>query len=96
MWRVVSVSEQLRPFPCPSLDRRMLWGHRLLSLVWLWRAPPSPLLATPSRISPHQRPPPNHHDTMAIAPITGKLRKRFWLDLTTALGLGVSAGYAFW
>ncbi|KAH9852652.1 hypothetical protein C2E23DRAFT_885412 [Lenzites betulinus] len=33
---------------------------------------------------------------MPIAPITGKLRKRFWLDLTTALGLGVSAGYAFW
>ena len=33
---------------------------------------------------------------MSIAPITGKFRKRFWLDLTTALGLGVSAGYAFW
>ncbi|EMD38958.1 hypothetical protein CERSUDRAFT_81752 [Gelatoporia subvermispora B] len=33
---------------------------------------------------------------MAIAPITGKLRKRFWLDLTVSLGLGVSAGYAFW
>ena len=37
-----------------------------------------------------------HIVTMPIAPITGKLRKRFWLDLTTALGLGVSAGYAFW
>ncbi len=34
--------------------------------------------------------------TMSIAPITGKLRKRFWLDLTTALGLGTTAGYAFW
>lgn len=33
---------------------------------------------------------------MPIAPITGKLRKRFWLDISTALGLGVSAGYAFW
>ncbi|KAF7794268.1 hypothetical protein EIP86_005401 [Pleurotus ostreatoroseus] len=33
---------------------------------------------------------------MAIAPITGKLRKRFWLDLSCALGLGISAGYAFW
>ncbi|KAI1793517.1 cytochrome-c oxidase subunit VIIa [Ganoderma leucocontextum] len=33
---------------------------------------------------------------MSIAPITGKLRKRFWLDLTTALGLGVSAGFTFW
>ena len=31
-----------------------------------------------------------------IRPITGKLRKRFWLDLTTSLGLGTSAGYAFW
>lgn len=35
-------------------------------------------------------------DEMAIAPITGKLRKRFWLDLTCALGTGVAAGYAFW
>ncbi|KAI0040966.1 cytochrome-c oxidase subunit VIIa, partial [Auriscalpium vulgare] len=33
---------------------------------------------------------------MAIAPITGKLRKRFWLDLSCALGLGVSSGYAYW
>ena len=33
---------------------------------------------------------------MAIAPITGKLRKRFWVDVTTALGLGVGAGYAYW
>ena len=33
---------------------------------------------------------------MAIAPITGKLRKRFWLDLTTGLGLGFGAGYAYW
>jgi cytochrome c oxidase subunit 7 len=33
---------------------------------------------------------------MPIAPIAGKLRKRFWLDLTCGLGLGVSAGYAFW
>jgi len=33
---------------------------------------------------------------MAIAPITGKLRKRFWLDLTTSLGLGIGAGYAYW
>lgn len=33
---------------------------------------------------------------MAIAPITGRLRKRFWLDLTCALGTGVAAGYAYW
>jgi len=33
---------------------------------------------------------------MPIPPITGKLRKRFWVDLTTALGLGVASGYAFW
>jgi len=33
---------------------------------------------------------------MALAPITGKLRKRFWLDIGFALGLGVTAGYAYW
>ncbi|KAJ7066543.1 cytochrome-c oxidase subunit VIIa [Mycena amicta] len=33
---------------------------------------------------------------MPIAPITGMLRKRFWLDITTGLGLGVSGGAAFW
>ncbi|KAI0788715.1 cytochrome-c oxidase [Abortiporus biennis] len=33
---------------------------------------------------------------MPIAPIVGKLRKRFWLDLTTSLALGTTAGYAFW
>ncbi|KAF4611135.1 hypothetical protein D9613_006984 [Agrocybe pediades] len=33
---------------------------------------------------------------MAIAPITGKLRKRFWLDVTSAFGLGIGAGYAYW
>ncbi|KAH8093271.1 hypothetical protein BXZ70DRAFT_872817, partial [Cristinia sonorae] len=47
---------------------------------------------------PHSQPSTNHpppHTTM-IAPITGKLRKRFWLDITTALGLGVTAGYAYW
>lgn len=34
--------------------------------------------------------------TMPIGPITGKLRKRFWVDVSCALGLGVSAGYAYW
>lgn len=34
--------------------------------------------------------------TMPIAPITGKLRKRLWLDLSLALGLGVGAGYVYW
>jgi len=33
---------------------------------------------------------------MAIAPITGKLRKKFWLDIGCALGLGIGAGYAYW
>jgi hypothetical protein len=33
---------------------------------------------------------------MPIAPITGKLRKRFWLDVTCALGLGITGGYAYW
>lgn len=34
--------------------------------------------------------------TMAIAPITGKLRKQFWLDVGCAFGLGIAAGYAYW
>ena len=34
--------------------------------------------------------------TMPIAPITGKLRKQFWLDIGCAFGLGISAGYAYW
>jgi cytochrome c oxidase subunit 7 len=33
---------------------------------------------------------------MAIAPITGKLRKRLILDITAALGLGTAAGYGYW
>ena len=31
-----------------------------------------------------------------IAPITGKLRKHFWLDVGWALGLGIAGGYAYW
>jgi hypothetical protein len=33
---------------------------------------------------------------MPIAPIVGKLRKRFFLDVSTALGLGIAGGYAYW
>jgi len=33
---------------------------------------------------------------MPIAPIVGKLRKRFFLDITCAIGLGISGGYAYW
>ncbi|KAH9967239.1 COX7A, subunit VIIa of cytochrome c oxidase [Russula dissimulans] len=33
---------------------------------------------------------------MPFAPITGKLRKRFWLDMSCALGLGISGAYAYW
>jgi hypothetical protein len=33
---------------------------------------------------------------MPIAPITGKLRKRLWLDLSCAFGLGISSAYAYW
>lgn len=36
------------------------------------------------------------HTTMPIAPITGMLRKRLWLDLSVGLGLGVTAAYGFW
>jgi len=33
---------------------------------------------------------------MAIKPITGMLRRGLVLDLSVALGLGVSCGYLFW
>ncbi|KZW00049.1 cytochrome-c oxidase, subunit VIIa [Exidia glandulosa HHB12029] len=33
---------------------------------------------------------------MAIPPITGMLRKRFILDLSVSLGLGIAAANAFW
>lgn len=33
---------------------------------------------------------------MPIAPIVGKLRKRFFIDLSLGMGLGVASGYAYW
>ncbi|KAI0255910.1 COX7A, subunit VIIa of cytochrome c oxidase [Lactifluus subvellereus] len=33
---------------------------------------------------------------MPIAPITGKLRKRLWLDLSCGLGFGIASAYAYW
>ena len=33
---------------------------------------------------------------MPVAPITGRLRRRIWTDLGTALGLGTSSAYAYW
>jgi len=33
---------------------------------------------------------------MPIRPITGKLRKRFWLDIGAGLALGITGGYAYW
>lgn len=41
----------------------------------------------------------NHHQPhseMAIAPIVGKLRKHAILDISFGIGLGISAGYAYW
>lgn len=78
-------------------------GHsRLFGAVWpAWRArwPPSLPSALACALPTTSIPPRLHSSsspTMPIAPITGKLRKRFWLDLSVALGMGVSAGYAFW
>ena len=34
--------------------------------------------------------------TMPIAPISGTLRKQFFVHLSLALGLGTAGGYAFW
>ncbi|RIA99067.1 hypothetical protein C1645_747883 [Glomus cerebriforme] len=33
---------------------------------------------------------------MAIAPITGKLRKTLITDITIAFGLGIGGAYAYW
>ncbi|TRM65595.1 hypothetical protein BD626DRAFT_628757 [Schizophyllum amplum] len=33
---------------------------------------------------------------MAIAPITGMLRKRFFFDLSFGLSVGVTSAYAYW
>ncbi|KIY51848.1 hypothetical protein FISHEDRAFT_70347 [Fistulina hepatica ATCC 64428] len=33
---------------------------------------------------------------MAIAPITGMLKKRFLFDLGFGISLGISAAYGFW
>ena len=75
------------------------WGYPIRQVLfvpvwslWLNLKPASPpSLSKP----PLPSTPPSTHQ-MAIAPITGKLRKRFWVDVTTALGLGVGAGYAYW
>jgi len=72
----------------------------LFALVWSFVAGPhgrgtlaqTPLPSKQTTTIVH----PSSTHQMAIAPITGKLRKRFWVDLTTALGLGVGAGYAYW
>ena len=75
-----------------AVDACLARGHCPTSLsAFLFPAPSSRLRPRPVVVRLSAARPP----TM-IAPITGKLRKRFWLDLTTALGLGVSAGYAFW
>ena len=33
---------------------------------------------------------------MPVAPITGTLRRNFFLNLSAALGLGTAAGYTYW
>ncbi|KAH7382186.1 cytochrome c oxidase family protein-like protein [Pyrenochaeta sp. MPI-SDFR-AT-0127] len=33
---------------------------------------------------------------MVVKPITGMLRRQVVLDLSVAMGLGVTAGYAWW
>ncbi|KIJ65557.1 hypothetical protein HYDPIDRAFT_152478 [Hydnomerulius pinastri MD-312] len=33
---------------------------------------------------------------MPIAPITGRLRKRLWVDFGLAFGLGIGSAYGYW
>ncbi|OAV89063.1 hypothetical protein PTTG_28828 [Puccinia triticina 1-1 BBBD Race 1] len=49
---------------------------------------------TTSHLNPVPNTPPKF--VMAIAPITGKLRKRILLDLSVSLGLGTAAAYTWW
>ena len=64
-----------------AVDRH---GHRTS------KASDLPLFSSDHNNSP--RPP----TTMPVAPITGTLRKKFFLNLSVALGLGTAAGYTFW
>ena len=87
----------------PRMSVSQWWGCPIRQVLF---APVWSLVAGPSRGTLARTPHPSKQTTtivhpssthqMAIAPITGKLRKRFWVDLTTALGLGVGAGYAYW
>ena len=38
----------------------------------------------------------SYHNKMALAPVTGMLRRRLTIDLATAFGLGTAMGYLFW
>lgn len=55
----------------------------------------SPLVCRPLPLFNKPHSPPTHL-TMPIVPITGKLRKRLWLDLSCGLGLGIAGAYAYW
>lgn len=76
--------------------RSVIWSKPLFFPAYLVPRPTSPPTSVPTL--PYQSTTITTAAvlSMPIAPITGKLRKRFWLDLSSGLGLGVSAAYAFW
>ncbi|RUP47544.1 hypothetical protein BC936DRAFT_145624 [Jimgerdemannia flammicorona] len=53
---------------------------------------PSRLYPTPNLSAPN----PPINTTMPIAPITGRLRKRFFTDITIALTIGFAGGFSWW
>ena len=86
--RILTMSaSRRRGCPIRQVLFALIWPLWLLAGSGLYVALSFKQTTTTAHSSTHQ---------MAIAPITGKLRKRFWVDLTTALGLGVGAGYAYW
>ncbi|EKD02770.1 cytochrome-c oxidase [Trichosporon asahii var. asahii CBS 8904] len=66
------------------------------------KAPPTTVLAQAGPFtndlffSTHHSTPRNHTANMAVAPITGMLKKRLLFDIGAGLGLGFAGGYAFW
>lgn len=70
--------------------RSSLANHAFFGVVWpLPTDKPLPKPVGPNAYN-------SLHIIMPIAPITGKLRKRLWLDLSCAFGLGISSAYAYW
>lgn len=98
-WKLGGCYALLRGGKGEAACRRYIWWTRANHCSHGRACPSSSsclalLFARPTRLL--IRPPSANANAMPIAPITGKLRKRLWMDLSLALGLGISAGYTYW